>query len=532
MTTYDGIIIGAGHNGLITQAYLAKAGLKVISLDAGPVAGGGLSTVEDEKHSGFFHNLHSYFHRGITSMPWFSDLELARYGVEYLENDLYVSVLQRDGGVLQWWNDFEQTYRSFAAIDRDDADRLRYWRDRFIPITRDIIRPEAAAPPEPAAARRERLQRSEDGRLLLKISELSPYEFVSQEFHHPAIKGALLFINGMREVDLRAKGFGHHLPSLFASSAQVQTCRGGAVSLARALVRSIEASGGAGRTNAPVKRILSADGRATGVELQNGEVLRASRFVVSSVNPHITFLDLMERSELPPGWARKAEGFEHNTLGPLFTLHLNLKEAPVYKAADRYPEVQKSLMVIMGIDKIDTFLELVRSHDEGRTGPPVLWGGTPTAIDPSQASAGYHTAFMWEKTPYALRGNSWNWVDEKSKHAQRMFDLWCEYAPNLRAATIDSFAQSPHETAIRHPNMREADLLIGAFRNGQVGAGRPFAGAEDYRTFLGGLYLCGSSSHPGGNITGLPGYNAAKVILGDQFARQSSETNHSMIGVR
>jgi phytoene dehydrogenase-like protein len=137
---------------------------------------------------------------------------------------------------------------------------------------------------------------------------------------------------------------------------------------------------------------------------------------------------------------------------------------------------------------------------------------------------------MWEKTPYALRGNSRNWVDEKPKHAQRMFDLWCEYAPNLRAATIDSFAQSPHETAIRHPNMREADLLIGAFRTGQVGAGRPFAGAEDYRTFLGGLYLCGSSSHPGGNITGLPGYNAARVIMGDQFARQSSETNHAMLG--
>ncbi|MCU4161846.1 NAD(P)-binding protein [Acidiphilium sp. AL] len=251
MTTYDGIIIGAGHNGLITQAYLAKAGLKVISLDAGPVAGGGLPTVEDEKHPGFFHNLHSYFHRGITSMPWFTDLKLARYGVEYLENDLYVSVLQRDGNVLQWWNDFEQTYRSFAEIDRDDADRLRYWRDRFIPITRDIIRPEAAAPPEPVAVRRERLQKFEDGRLLLQVSEFSPCEFVSQEFNNPAIKGALLFINGMREMDLRAKGFGHHLPSLFASSAQVQTCRGGAVSLARALVRSIEASGGTVRTNAP-----------------------------------------------------------------------------------------------------------------------------------------------------------------------------------------------------------------------------------------------------------------------------------------
>jgi phytoene dehydrogenase-like protein len=527
MATYDGIIIGAGHNGLITQAYLARAGLKVISLDAGPVAGGGLTTVEDQNHPGFLHNLHSYFHRGITSMPWFTDLDLARHGVEYIDNDLYVSVLQRNGGVIQWWDDFERTYQSFAAIDRDDADRLRYWRDRFIPITRDIIRPEAAAPPIEESVRRERLEKSEDGRLLLQISALSPYEFVTQEFRHPAIKGALLFINGMREVDLRAKGFGHHLPSLFATTAKVQTCRGGAVSLAHALVRSIEASGGTVRTNAPVKRILGAAGRATGVELQSGEVLTARKFVVSSLNPQITFLDLMERSQLPAGWARKAEKFEYNKLGPLFTLHLNLKEPPIYKAADRFPEVQQSLMVIMGIDNVDTFLDLVRSHDEGTLGPSVLWGGTPTALDTSQAPAGYHTAFMWEKTPYALRGNPMNWIEEKPKHAKRMLDLWCEYAPNLRTATIDSFAQSPYETAIHNPNMREADVLIGAFKNGQVGLNRPFAGAGDYRTFLDGLYLCGSSSHPGGNITGLPGYNAAKVIINDQSALLANAPAHA-----
>jgi phytoene dehydrogenase-like protein len=101
-----------------------------------------------------------------------------------------------------------------------------------------------------------------------------------------------------------------------------------------------------------------------------------------------------------------------------------------------------------------------------------------------------------------------------------MFEMWCDYAPNLRAATIERFARSPHETAIENPNMREADVLIGAFNNGQVGLGRPFAGAGDYRTFLDGLYLCGSSSHPGGNITGLPGYIAAKVITDDLLTRQ------------
>jgi phytoene dehydrogenase-like protein len=519
VTVYDGIIIGAGHNGLITQAYLARAGYNVISLDSASVAGGGLSTVPDAQHPGFLHNLHSYFHRGITSMPWFSDLQLHRYGLEYIENDLFVSVLHKDGNVLQWWNDFEQTYRSFAAIDRRDADQLRHWRDQFIPITRDILRPEAASPPISPRARRAVLEKTAEGRLLLQVSELSPYEFVLREFRSPAIQGALLFINGMREVDLRAKGFGHHLPSLFASSTKVQTCRGGSASLALALTRCIEDAGGIVRTNAPVKRIVVTNDRATGVELQNGELLVASKFVASSLNPQLTFLDLMAPSQLAAGWQKKAESFKYNTLGPLFTHHLNLRQEPIYTASDRFPEVQKSLMVIMGIDHVDTFIELVRNHDEKTIGPCVLWGGTPTALDATQAPPGKHTAFMWEKAPYELHGCSSNWIAEKPKHAKRMFDLWCEYAPNLRSAVISSFSQSPHETAVNNPNMREADVLIGAFQNGQVGLDRPFAGAGGYRTFLEGLYLCGSSSHPGGNITGLPGYIAASVIIKDQLSR-------------
>lgn len=513
---YDGIIVGAGHNGLITQAYLCRAGLKVISLDSAGVAGGGLATVEDRAHPGFFYNPHSYFHRGMTNMPWFKDLELAKHGVEYLDTETYVSILHRDGGVLQWSNDFERTYRSLATINKHDAGKLRYWRDRFVPIVRDILRPEAASIPLPEQRRRELLEKTEDGRLLLKLSSMSPYEFVKSEFEHPAIQGGLLFINGMREVDLRAKGFGHHIASLFATPAKVQTCRGGAASLAKALVRAVEVAGGTVRTNADVARILIEGGKAVGVELKNGEILRASRFVASSLNPHLTYLDLLDRKYLPEEWKSKVDNFKYNVLGPLFAIFLNLREPPIYRASDTHPDVQQSLMVIMGIDHIDQFLQLVENHDRGVIGPSVLWGGTPTALDPSQAPAGKHTAFMWEKTPYRLRGDPYNWISEKESQAQRMFDLWAEYAPNLRSATISRRAQTPQEVPIDNPNMREADVLMGAFTNGQVGINRPFAGAGEYRTHVPGLYLCGSASHPGGNITGLPGYVAAGEILKDQ----------------
>src|SRR6188474_271868 len=143
-TTYDAIILGAGHNGLILQAYLGKAGLKTLAIDRRPVAGGGLSTLEDPRHPGFLHNTHAFFQRAITAMPWYGDLELERHGARYIEPELNVALL------------------------------------------------------------------TGDGRRLLEVSALSPLQFVEQEFEHPSITAGLLFFNGLREVDLRLPGFGHH----------------------------------------------------------------------------------------------------------------------------------------------------------------------------------------------------------------------------------------------------------------------------------------------------------------------------------
>jgi phytoene dehydrogenase-like protein len=122
---------------------------------------------------------------------------------------------------------------------------------------------------------------------------------------------------------------------------------------------------------------------------------------------------------------------------------------------------------------------------------------------------------MWEKAPYRLYGDPANWDRERERVGQEMLETWAEYAPNLRGAVIDSFVRTPLDVERTLPNMREGDLLIGAFTHGQVGYHRPFSGAGHYRGHLPGLYLCGSCCHPGGNITGLPGYNCAQVILRD-----------------
>ena len=122
---------------------------------------------------------------------------------------------------------------------------------------------------------------------------------------------------------------------------------------------------------------------------------------------------------------------------------------------------------------------------------------------------------MWEKLPYSLRGNPNNWDQEREQHARRMLRTWAEYAPNIATSLLDYSAQTPLDTERTLPNMRAGDLLVGALSNGQTGYNRPFPGAGCYRGCIPNLYLCGSSSHPGGNITGLPGYNCAQVMLAD-----------------
>ena len=116
MHTHDGIILGGGHNALVLQAYLCKAGLDVVVLERKNVVGGGLTTLEDPQYPGFYHNTHAFFQRAITAMPWYRDLELERHGAHYIEPELNVAMLTSDGGVLHWWTDFSRTLKSFAAF--------------------------------------------------------------------------------------------------------------------------------------------------------------------------------------------------------------------------------------------------------------------------------------------------------------------------------------------------------------------------------------------------------------------------------
>lgn len=530
---YDGIILGAGHNSLVTQAYLCRAGLRVLCLERNAVAGGGLRTEQLPSGSGFLHNTHSFYHRALTHQPWYTDLDLARHGAHYLEPELNVAMLLPDGGALEWWTDIDRTVDSFARLSQRDADTLQRWRDAFVPVVRDILGPEAQAPPLAMAQRNQQLTASPAGRLLLETSAMSPREFVLREFEHPAVQAGLLFFNGLREVDLRARGFGHHIPALLASDGKAQMCLGGSARLAEALVSAVEEAGGHVRTGVEPAKILVEPGpdgrqRVVGVQTTTGERIRARQFVASGLNPQQTFLQLIDQDSLPAKWRQAAAAFKYNLLAPLFGLYVNLAEPPRYRAALDHPHLDEAFMVIMGLESVTDFDDMVRAHEHGAIPPTVMWGSCPSRFDAQQAPEGQHTAFMWEKVPFRLRGaggtdqgpdssSDWqaNWEAEAPTQARRMLSCWTRHAPNLQDAVGHMTIRPVHDIPRLLPNMHDADLLVGSLGDGQVGADRPFPGAGHYRGYLDGLYLCGSSCHPSGNITGLPGYNAAQVLLAD-----------------
>ena len=257
---WDGIILGTGHNSLVLHAYLARCGLRVLSLDRALVAGGGLATIENPRLPGFRHNTHSFFHRAVTMMPWYRDLELHRHGAIYLEPELNVALILPDGRSLQWWTDFDKTVDSFAEFSLRDAATLRRWVEEFRPIVEQIILPEVQSPPLPPQRRRELLERSALGRRFLEVSARTPLEFVREEFEHEVVRAGLLFFNGMREIDLQAPGFGHSIAAILAGRHKAQMCLGGSVRLAEALVEDIREHGGEIRTGVQLKVDPDAEG--------------------------------------------------------------------------------------------------------------------------------------------------------------------------------------------------------------------------------------------------------------------------------
>lgn len=512
---FDGIVIGSGPNGLVTAAYLAKAGLRIAVVERNAVAGGGCST-EEVTLPGFRHNLHSNFH-AIGAGPVTRDLELERHGLRYLYPEVQHTFIFRDDRAITLYADVERTVTSIGRFSPGDARRYAEVHDRFGPGPLGVfLRRSLFMPPLTDDELAERLADGDAGREYLHFRTLSLYEAVDELFEDDRVRTVVkLHCHGSAYED--APGTGHFVLRVVARSGWSGLAVGGSAALARALVSVVEENGGVVFTRTPVRRVLVSGGSARGVELDDGRTIAADRFVVSSLDPAGT-LRLVGEDALGADVADGMREYRHAAWS-LATLHLALAEPPHYRAAEREPDVDRAYGVYFGADSTDelraNFAAIARGELPERFAGN---GACNTRFDPSQAPAGGHTAFWWPFAPYAIgTGGPAAWDDRRDEIGERILREWTAYAPNLGHARVvlGRHLFTPIDIERNIPNMVRGSHHGGSYRPGQVDASRPTPALARYRTPVEGLYLTGASTHPGGSINGAPGYNTANAIADD-----------------
>jgi phytoene dehydrogenase-like protein len=514
---YDGIVIGGGHNGMILASYLALEGLRVLVVEANLELGGGLDSHDDPVHPGHWHQMHSVFHRNVSALDWYRDLGLDREPGEYLRPELGVAMCLRDGSSLLWYRDVEKTIASIAKTSEADAKTFRELHRQWVPIAREIAVPEMYAPPLPRQQREKLLSKSALGRTFLEFCRYTPEEVILQNFEDDRVRAFLGFLVMMRGFDLDVRGVGSFVPTMIATGVNPELCRGTSHGLAHRLHATMVSLGADLIETRAVSRILIEGGRAVGVELSDGSQIRAEKFVVSSVNPQITFLQMVGEDHLDAETARKARGYKYSATTPIFSVNLALNDRPRYLCEEREPDIARTFMAIVGLDGFQDLKDLTEDTRAGRLPRKLFMNGAcPSVHDVTQAPPGKHTAFMWQLAPYFLDGDPENWDRRGPEVLEAEIAMWREYAPNLDEKNIrHKLFFSPLDIERHDANMRQGDWMIGEYNENQMLDRRPFEGCGQYRTPIRGLYLCGSCCHPYGNITGGPGYNAAQVVARD-----------------
>jgi len=509
---YDGIIIGAGHHGLVLGAYLAKAGLDVLIVERRLDYGGGLCTKEATE-PGFYHNLHSINHFHISETPWFKDLGLGER-VTYITPRYEFGQAHRDGTALVLGRDLEETIANIARFSKKDAATFREWNRKAEGITARIFLPERYSEPLPQAEREALLSRTALGREFLAVTRRQPLDVVQELFENEHVRLLFLFkvsLFGTWLVDtLSSTSPMGSVIRAFDLESGYQLCQGGSFNLARGLMETFIAAGGRYQPQVAIDRIIIEGGRASGIALADGRTVRA-RFIASTLDVHQTFENLVGREQLPEPFHRKLDGFQY-TAWALYGLHLALHESPRFAAASFDPNIDRALKWSIGADTMEDLFAAHRDVQAGRVPKLVQFGSGPLSLlDPTQAPLGKHTTYAWHVMPLNPDLGGQDHHEFQEQFADKIIETWARYCPNMTSRNIIArHIYTARDYARELVNMRSGDIFMGAFNAEQVmynhfGYGSPIAN----------LYNAGSAGHPGGAISGGSGYITAGIIARD-----------------
>jgi phytoene dehydrogenase-like protein len=424
----------------------------------------------------------------------------------------------KDGRSITLYKDLDATCKQIEKFSKRDAKTYKEMYYKYKDL-KDILVGTLFNPPAPPTAMYGPMEGTEEGLDLLKTIINSPKVIMDELFESDEVKVWLLLMTTQAGNPSDVAGTGYlyivMIPLFHTKPWGISV--GGSRMLAEAMVKMIEAHGGEVLKESHVSKITVENGVATGVELSDGTRFTAKKAVVSNTEPQQTLLKLVGEEHLKPEFADKVKNFRWDEI-VLFTPHLALNEPPKWVGSDKNPDLLKCPAIGFGLEST---LDLQMQFNDIREGAlPRRIGGLaliPTICDPTQAPPGKHTAFLWQYTTYNLRdGGGAKWDDVKEDLADKVIEVWKEYAPNItRDNILGKYVDTPLEIERRTISMVHGSMMLGEMTQDQLGYFRPIPGWSQYRMPIKNLYLCGGSTHPCGGITGACGYNAVNVIAGD-----------------
>jgi phytoene dehydrogenase-like protein len=523
MPKYDAIIIGGGHNGLVTAAYLARAGRRVLVLERRELVGG--CSVTEEIWPGYRVSTAAYL-TSLLQERIVRELELERYGYRVDAKDPAFFSAFPDGRHFFMWQDRAKTLAEIAKFSPHDAGVYPAYEDQLERISQVVEGLLLTTPPQfpPRGpgdfldylklAGRLRGLSPKDVVALVKIFTQSAAEFLDEWFESEQVKVTLatdgvIGANGGPRSPGTAYILLHHcMGGVSGHRGLWGFVRGGMGAVSEAIAASARAKGVVIRTSAPVAKVLVRSGRAYAVVLESGEEIDAGA-VASNLDPKLTFLNLIEERHLEAEFVSAIRHFRIEGTSCKINLALNgLPEFTAFPGASG-PHHRATMHICPSIEYVE------RAWDDAKYGRPserpLLELTVPTMYDPSLAPAGKHIMGIFlQYAPYTLREGSWDNLREP--FGDRVVALIEEYAPNIRRIIEHRQILTPLDLERRF-GITGGNIFHGEMSLDQMFVMRPVAGWARYRTPIQGLYLCGSGAHPGGGVMGAPGYNCAREML-------------------
>lgn len=524
---YDAIVIGGGHNGLVNAAYLARAGKKVLVLEARHLLGG--ASVTEELYPGFKFTVFSYV-VSLLRPEIIRDLDLTRHGLTILPLESTLTPLP-DGDYLYRGADHYETYRNIAHFSRRDADTYEDYSHSMYFMAKAVKYILGIVPPNPASlhpsdlgglARMAKhfLSLDEDQLYtLVRLMTMSSADFLERWFESEPLKGTLS-ASGIIGTFLGPRSPGtayvllhHYMGEIDGAFRAWGFARGGTGSIAQAIASAARSFGAQIRTGASVTEVIVRNGQVAGVALENGDEFQAE-VVVSSLDPRLTFLKLLDRRLLPDELISSLNHYVFR--GSSGKVNLALDAAPRLSCLPQSGPL--SIAPLRGAISISPSVDYIeRAYDDAKYGRfsrrPYIDMIIPSMIDPSMAPPGKHVMSCFvQYAPYELRDG--NWEDQREAFGDAVIDTLAEFIPNLKDIILYRQVLTPWDIE-QSIGLTQGNIFQGELSLSQLFFQRPAPGYANYRTPVRNYYQCGSGTHPGGGISGASGRLAALEILHD-----------------